>query len=594
MMWPWRDSIIGKFFVSYFGVVLLLFISFFFYSGAIVRDFYISSLSEKMQQEARVLSRLLPRGLEGEALDGICRELAGDLDVRLTVIATDGEVLGDSEERSSTMENHATRPEVLKTLTTGVGQSIRYSTTVGYEMLYQAIQQGGRVIRLSVPLEAVDEVTGAIQRTILLGLLLASASGLALAFIFSRRIGRRVQGVATFSRDLAQGSLSGELFPVQGNDELSLLESNLNEISASLREKIEEITAEQQKAVAILNCMIEGVLVVDTRGRIIHLNQSTRNMFLLSETSDLEGAPIVEISRHPEMKKLVEEVLARDPGSTQGFMKELLLNDNRRFQVNASELTGGDGSLLGFILVFHDVTELRRLEQVRADFVANVSHELRTPLTAIRGYAETLLENPPGDPKDSQQFLGVIHRHSERLGRLIDDLLSLSDLETGNVQLTMTEVVLDELIGRVLELFQGRVPQKGIRISQEVEPGIGPIRGDADRLQELLINLIDNAIKYTPAGGQVTVTAEPAHNTDTTDQPMIDLAVADSGCGIPEHELPRLTERFYRVDKARSRELGGTGLGLAIVKHIVQLHGGFLRIESEINRGTTVHIFLPC
>jgi len=593
MKWPWRDSIIGKFFVSYFGVVLLLFISFFFYSGALLRDFYISSLSRKMQEEAKVLSRLLPQGLEGEALDRICRDLARDLKIRLTVIAGDGKVLGDSEEQSSTMENHATRPEVVQTATAGAGQSIRYSATVGYEMLYQAIQHGGRIIRLSVPLEAVEEVAGAIRRTILFGLLLASASGLALAFVFSRRIGWRVKRVAKFSHDLAQGSLPQELVPIQGKDDLSLLEKNLNEISRSIREKMEEITAEKEKAISILDCMVEGVLVVDTRARMIHLNGSARRMFQLPEGPGLEGAPLVQISRHPEMKKLMEEVLAHDPGASQSFTKELSLDGNRCFQVNAAGLGGGNASLLGFILVFHDVTELRRLEQVRADFVANVSHELRTPLTAIRGYAETLLENPPEDRRDSEQFLGIIHRHSERLGRLIDDLLSLSNLETGNVQLTETEVRLEELVGRVLELFQDRAAKKHLSLSQVVEPGIGGLRADADRLQELLINLVDNGIKYTPSGGEVKVTARQASLPDKPHQPMIDLAVADTGCGIPENELPRLTERFYRVDKARSRELGGTGLGLAIVKHIAQLHNGFLRVESEMNKGTTVHIFLP-
>jgi two-component system phosphate regulon sensor histidine kinase PhoR len=244
------------------------------------------------------------------------------------------------------------------------------------------------------------------------------------------------------------------------------------------------------------------------------------------------------------------------------------------------------------VLVFHDVTELKRLETVRSDFVANVSHELRTPLTAIRGYAETLLQSPPADAKDQEHFLGIIYRHSERLGRLINDLLALSDLESGKILLTKEPLPTAELIARVLEVFHDQARKKDIALSQEIQPGLPSILGDSDRLQQLLINLIDNAVKYTPAGGEVKVRASLAVSANHHPA-MVEIAVADTGCGIPEKDLPRLTERFYRVDKARSRELGGTGLGLAIVKHIVQAHHGQLKIESKIQKGTTVRVLLP-
>jgi thioredoxin type arsenate reductase len=309
-------------------------------------------------------------------------------------------------------------------------------------------------------------------------------------------------------------------------------------------------------------------------------------------TSLLRGASLMEVSRHPEMRRLTEEVLACDC-SHECFTEEVTLDEGRCFRVNAVSLTDGEEKPIGYILVFHDVTELKRLETVRADFVANVSHELRTPLSAIKGYAETLLRNPPGEPKIARQFLEVIDRHSERLSRLVDDLLTLADLESGKLQLARMPLDAGGLIARVMEIFQDRAGKKSLKLSQTIEPHLPLILGDADRLQQLLINLVDNAIKYTPSGGQVRVTASKMTPPEAPGTPMVEVAVSDTGCGIPEKDLPRLTERFYRVDKTRSRELGGTGLGLAIVKHITQAHDGLLRIESRIGKGTTVCVSLP-
>lgn len=590
---PWKNRLIVKFFLSYLVVVSLLFVLFYLYAGAIVKNSYVSSLSKKLEEEARIATRLLPTGLEGEALDKICRDLGRELGARFTVIALDGKVQGDSDEPSVAMENHATRPEVLETLSKGAGRSIRYSTTVRYEMLYQAIlqQEKGRIARISVPLHSVEEAVGSIRRAIFAGLLLVSGLGLLLSFLFSRAFGRRVTVMAQFSQKVSQGSFPNEPIPAKGEDELSILEKNLNEMSRSIQEKIKGIVAEKEKVNSILRGMTEGVLVVDTQGKVILLNQNAQKMFALPPSQSFQGASLMEISRHPEMKKLLQEVLACDC-SKECFTKEISLDEGKWFGVNAVSLRDGDEKPLGYILVFHDITELKRLEMVRADFVANVSHELRTPLTAIRGYTETLLRNPPADPGEAEQFLGIIQRHSERLGRLIDDLLTLSDLESGKIQLEKGKLQTADLIGRVLEIFQDQAGKKNITLLRSVDADLPLIIGDSDRLQQLLINLIDNALKYTPSGGRIEVAARLV-SLNNHQPPMVEIAVADTGCGIAEKDLPRLTERFYRVDKARSRELGGTGLGLAIVKHIVQVHGGFLKIGSQIQKGTTVRVFLP-
>jgi two-component system phosphate regulon sensor histidine kinase PhoR len=591
---PWKSKVVVKLFLSYLVVVLLLSVLFYLYAASVVKDFHVSSLSAKMRDEAKIVSRLLPPGLDGNAFDRICRELERDLGVRITVIALDGKVLGDSEESSTAMENHGTRPEVMEALAKGAGASTRYSTTVRHEMLYQAVLDGKdkpeRIIRLSIPLNAIEAAERSIRHAILLGLLMFSGLGLLLAFFFSRQLERRVKRLVEFSEEVSRGSFPLPL-PTGREDELSLLERNLNEMSRSIQEKIKGVVGEKEKVDSILRCMTEGVLVVDTQGRLILLNENAQKMFSLPATQTFQGASFMEVSRHPEMKKLLEEVLACDC-STECFAKEICLDDDKWFRVTAVNLRDSDQKPLGYILVFHDVTELKRLETVRSDFVANVSHELRTPLTAIRGYAETLLQSPPADPKDAEHFLGIIHRHSERLGRLIDDLLTLSDLESGKIQLTKELLPTTELISRVLEVFHYQARKKDVALSQDIQPGLPSILGDSDRLQQLLINLIDNAVKYTPAGGAVKVRASLAVSANHHPA-MVEIAVSDTGCGIPEKDLPRLTERFYRVDKARSRELGGTGLGLAIVKHIVQAHHGRLKIESQIQKGTTVRVLLP-
>jgi len=591
---PWKSRVVVKFFLSYFAVVLLLFVLFYLYAGAVVKDFHISSLSREMQDEARLVTRLLPLGMEGSVLDRICRDIGRDLGVRITVIGLDGKVLGDSDESSMTMENHRTRPEVVEALSKGAGRSTRYSTTVRNEMLYLAVLEREnnqeRIIRLSVPLTSIEEAASSIRPAILLGLLAFSGLGLLLALFFSRHLERRVKSMVEFSENVAKGS-SPQPIHISREDELSVLEHNLNEMSRSIQEKIKDILGEKEKVDSILRCMTEGVLVVDNQGRLVLLNQNAQKMFSLPSTRDVRGASLMEISRHPEMKRLLEQVLASDV-SKEPLTQEICLDEGRWFRVSAVDLRGADEKPLGYVLVFHDVTELKRLETVRSDFVANVSHELRTPLTAIRGYAETLLQSPPADPKDAEHFLGIIHRHSERLGRLIDDLLTLSDLESGKILITKERLRPTELIARVIEIFQDQARRKNIALSRNIQPGLPSIVGDLDRLEQVLINLIDNAIKYTPAGGEVQVSASLSVSTNHHPA-VVEIAVSDTGSGIPEKDLPRLTERFYRVDKARSRELGGTGLGLAIVKHIVQAHQGQLRIESRIQKGTTVRVFLP-
>ena len=591
----WNSSLVAKIFLSYLALIALLFLSLYYSSNSLLRNFYINSLGVRMEQEAHLLARVVPFDLSGASLDSVCRELAGDLGTRITVIAADGVVLGDSTEVSAHMENHAHRPEVIAAMNSGTGSSIRYSTTVHYNMLYHAFHQTGssreRIVRVAIPLTDIDRVIGTFHRSLLTALGFAAASGLLLALFFSRGLNRRFQRLVQFSGRVASGVFPQNFFPDDSRDELARVEQHLSEMSLKIRDNLQQVTAEKEKVDSILRCMVEGVLVLDPRGRVLLMNDQARSMFHIPYGRSVEGLSVLEISRHPEVHKILEEVLAFD-FAEQPYSKQVELDDERWFRVSAVRLRDALRHPIGSILVFHDTTNIKRFESLRSDFVANVSHELRTPLTAIRGYVETLLHTPPTDPEDGRQFLEIIDRHSDRLSRLTEDLLTLSDLESGKVQLTLQALDSGQLIQRVLEVFWDQAAKKKISLTHQVASGLPRVVGDLDRLQQLFINLVDNAIKYTPAGGQVSLAAVCARGQNSHDS-YIEISISDTGPGIPEKDLPRLTERFYRVDKARSRDLGGTGLGLAIVKHIAQAHQGELKIESVLKKGTTVRVRLP-
>ncbi len=591
----WNNKLIIKLFLSYLVVVLLLSASFYLYSTPALRKFYIANLSERMKRDAHLLGRLLPRDQQGLRFDALCRKFGDDLGLRITVIAADGMVLCDSTEGSAGMENHAGRPEVAAALQRNSGSATRYSTTVQLDMFYYALKQAAsgqeRVIRIAKPLTEIESAIHTNRLSVLSGLLVAAALGLLLAWAFSRHLTRRFQRLERFAAQVAEGSFPENFFASPSGDEISLLEQRLNHMGQKIRDHLQHIRTEKEKVDSILRCMIEGVLVLDPKGQVLVINDEARRMFEVPEGRDIHGASVLDISRHPEMHKILEDVLAFD-FSEHRYSKEVELYDGRWFRVNAVCLRNPQNHPLGSILVFHDITGIKILEHMRADFVANVSHELRTPLTAIRGYVETLLHTPPSEPQERRHFLTIIDRHSERLSRLTSDLLTLSDLESGKVRLTLQPLDVNQLLQRIMEVFSDRAAKEDVTLRYQTTGDLPKLLGDADRLQQLFINLADNAIKYTPAGGHVTLTAAGLSPEDSARR-MIEIAVADTGPGIPAKDLPRLTERFYRVDKARSRELGGTGLGLAIVKHIVHAHDGELVIESVIAKGTTVRVRLP-
>jgi two-component system, OmpR family, phosphate regulon sensor histidine kinase PhoR len=523
----------------------------------------------------------------GPGFQARAQRYARILGARVTVIAGDGTVLAESERESvREIENHAARPEVRRALDGQVGSDVRRSATVGRDLLYVAVplEHPGRsraVLRLALPTNDVDAARALVRRTLAGGAVLAIAVALVIGLFVSRRVTRPLRGMEDAARRMAEGDLT-EAVPVAGADEIAALGIALNRTAVALREKIERLGDEQAKVRTILDGMTEGVVALDDRGRLLLLNPAARAMFGVGNGT-AEGRPFLEVIRQKELLDLVEEV--RASGAPARHELELGPPVNRVVAARGAPVGIGPEAP-GVLLVLHDVTELRRLERVRSEFVANVSHELRTPLTCIKGYLETLLDGALDDRDHARRFLAVAGTHAERLDRLIDDLLELSNIESGRVTMVPKRLDLSEVVAGVAAMFERQTTQSRQTLERVVPPGLA-VHADRDRLVQILVNLVDNAVKFTPEGGRIRIEAE------TELDGRVEVRVRDTGIGIPSTELPRITERFYRVDKTRSREVGGTGLGLAIVKHLVQAHGGELHIESALGHGTTVSFTVP-
>jgi len=551
----------------------------------------VDAMASRLVGETRLLGDAVPWD-DGPRLEDACATLAGDLGLRITMVSMEGRVLCDSNRAAGASVGIPDAPEVRAALAGGTGGAIRPEGPGGAPVAYAAVRQSRegvtRVIRTALPLGATHDTVSEARWLLGAGLLTAALLAAAVALGLARRTLRRLQRLVGFASKLAAGEAPPYLAP-ERPDDLGVLEAQLGEMARRVGGTIGELRVERERLEAILRGMVEGVLVTDLTGGVVLLNARARELLALPVDASPRGRPLVELTRDPALGELTRELAAGASIASRDVT--LSAGTGPTLQVNAARLRGVDGEAFGFVLVLHDVTELRRLEVIRRDFVANVSHELRTPLTAIKGYAETLLGSAGDDRETARRFLAIIDRHSERLGRLINDLLTLSDLELGRTAMRLNAVAVASAVDDVLQIFAKPVARAGVRVEAQVAPGLPPVHADGDRLRQVIINLVDNAIKYTPVGGHVLVRALPAAGTEHAG--MVEIAIEDSGIGIPAQDLPRLTERFFRVDKARSRELGGTGLGLAIVKHIVQAHGGSLAISSALGQGTTVRVFFP-
>jgi two-component system phosphate regulon sensor histidine kinase PhoR len=504
---------------------------------------------------------------------------------RVTVITADGHVLADSQSDPQTMENHATRPEILEAMAKGDGRSIRHSVTIKRDLLYYAVRQNTfagstYILRFALPVETVDEVLSSFRHRLWVAsfFILLIAGGICL--LLSRSFTGRVERLKEFSRRVADGDFRP--LPRDGSDDaLEALGISLNRTAARLERTIRTLTEERNLSSAILGSMVEGVAVVNGSERLVFANPGFAEILGL-DVPPTSGSALVEVVRQTELVEAVRKVLGGEPR----VQSEIVTGTLRQhyFAITVAAVLAGEAA--GAVVVLHDITELRKLERVRRDFVANVSHELRTPLTAIQGFAETLLAGAIDDPQNRTRFLEIILEHSRRLARLTEDLLMLSKMDAERLELEIRRLSVSQLIESCLETAQRRAREKDLRISVNMAQRLPDIAGDRRRLAEVLQNLLDNAIQYTLPGGQIMVSAE-------TGEDEVILTVSDTGIGIPKADQPRIFERFYRVDVARSREAGGTGLGLAIAKHLVDVHGGRLWVESEVSQGSQFHFSVP-
>ncbi len=570
------------------------------YLNHALEAYAVESLEARLVALERVLhdeARDLLRGPAPEAVrQAFAQRAARATGARVTLIRPDGRVVADSDARPgglAGMESHGDRPEVRAALAGRVGRDLRISSTLETPLLYVAspARDGDRIVgvmRLALPLTEVTASHENVHRVMLVGGLLALAVALGIGLFVSGRVTRPVVEMQSIARQLSEGNFAVRA-PVHSPDEIGTLGRSLNVLAARLREKIQDLAQEQAKVTAILDGMVEGVIAVDGHDHILLMNERARAMFNLG-SGRLERKPFLEVIRNADLHDVFREGRAAGievAGDGAAVRRELRLSTpvERILQVHAVPLRLGPGET-GVAMVLHDITALRQLEQVRTEFVANVSHELRTPLTAIQGYLETLLGGAMDDPAHARRFLEVVFRHTERLGRLLNDLTDLSNIELGRVSLQRGPVALGEVVDGTLDIIRAKADAGGVRLEARLPAELPAVQADRDRLAQILINLVDNAVKYTPRGGQVAVEAAAGEG-------LVEVAVVDTGVGIPPADLPRITERFYRVDRARSRELGGTGLGLAIVKHLVAAHGGTLVIESRPGEGTRVRVTLP-
>ncbi len=581
---PLRSLIFRKLLLSAFVLIAIT---------LVVLDFYLTRYTAQHERDV-VAGQLAAEGriLAGElapvqpvALENWARAAGKRAQARITIIDPRGLVLADSEHDPETMENHGQRPEVREAYRGGTGFATRRSATLDVELSYVALPltyrgQAGFVLRLALPLRELTAAIAAVRRRIVSTSLAAAAAALVMAYFFSRSFTRRVARLQAFAAGLLGARVPEKLMP-DAKDELGALAASLNQTAAQLRELFDKLSLESGRREAILASMMEGVLAVDHELRVTFCNDA----FARAVGARLpvpERLPVLELVRDPAFLDMLSRVLVTHETVKQRL--QLSAADGRSFEVQAAPLAGQ--TRRGALAILHDITDLERLERIRKDFVANVSHELRTPLTAIRGYAETLLDGALEDPENNRKFLDVIRAHAIRLNNIASDLLILSELESGQPVTAPEPVSIREALEAALHTAESEARVRGITLHAGALDA-GEVLGHRIRLEQALVNLLDNAVKFNRPGGEVRI--EAAWTADGKAR----ISIADTGVGIPSDDLPRIFERFYRVDKARSREVGGTGLGLSIVKHVVERMGGTITVASELGKGSCFVVELP-
>lgn len=577
---------------SYLLITLISLAAIGWYASRSMQQFYYTQVAEDLKASAHVIEEQVlayyKRG-DSNGLNQLCKMLGTAGQNRITVIETSGKVLADSQEEPQQMDDHSDRPEIIKAIKEQTGSKIRFSHTLGLNMIYVAIPLKAEdrviaVLRIAKPVSSINMQLKSIYYKILIGVSFIAAFAAFLSLAVSRKISRPLEEIKKGAELFAGGDLSHKL-PVGNCQEIDAAANAMNQMAAEMDERIRIISRQRNEHQAVLSSMSEAVLAIDSEEKLITLNSSAAGMIGV-DISNAKGRALQEIIRNPDLQNFVSNSLARNEHIEDNIT--LQKDGIERFlQAKSSDLQDEHGRKIGILVVLNDITRLRRLEQVRRDFVANVSHELKTPITSIKGFVETLLEGAIKNPEEAKRFLDIIARQTGRMNAIIDDLLALSRIEqqSQKTEIEREKVCIKDALETAIELCRNNAQAKQIDIELRCADDI-IANINMPLLEQAVVNLLDNAIKYSPSSSKIEVAATQACEKTS-------ITVTDFGCGIEKESLPRLFERFFRVDKARSRKLGGTGLGLAIVKHIAQAHNGSVTVESSPGKGSKFTIKLP-
>lgn len=576
----------------FFMVTVIAIIAVSWYFSSALKEFHHQDSVASLRARAELIVFQVHDPLRTQSwdeLNQLCREAGVKISTRITILLPSGQVVGDTREEPARMENHAARPEVVEALNGQVGTSSRFSRTLQKEMMYLAVPvlSDGVVIgvvRTAMSVDAVEARIGVLRERVVAGGMIVSLLVALLSLAISRRISRPLEQIKQEAERYAQGDFEHRL-RVNGSSEIVTLAQALNEMAVQLNDRITTIDKQRNEQDSVLSSMVEGVIAIDSNQNVLRINPAAARL-LDVDVQGVVGLSVQQVVRKAELLDFITNTM----GSEVAIEEDMVLfsgDAEMCIQAHGTMLRGGNGESIGALVVFNDLTRMRRLETMRRDFVANVSHELKTPITAIKGFVETLLDGALDDRKNSEDFLHIIERQVERLSIIIEDLMSLSRIEQGEekqhfeLEPSNLVTIVDEAINDCTML----ATQMGITIEPS-NSGTLTVALNGALLEQALTNLIDNAIKYSAEGSTVLVSCKKCSG-------LAEVRVIDQGCGIEPEHLPRLFERFYRVDKARSRKAGGSGLGLAIVKHIVQIHHGDVDVESVHGQGSQFVIRLP-
>ncbi len=590
---PFR-GILWKWWSSSLLLLLLTLLLVGWLTSDLLENDHISRINKDLLPQAiltgTLLNPLLAEPADRKSLISMASKLGDQIHARITVIRKDGLVLADSYEKGSgleAMENHLQRAEIQEALLKGTGSSIRFSDTVKMRMVYLAIpvkRENELVgfVRLAVPLTELSQESARMKAFLFFVFLAVFASSIPVAFLFSKRLTRPLQEIMQAARSFGKGDLSQRI-RIRTGDEFEAVANIFNQMADEISLRLKEISGERSQLSALLNGMTEGIMILNSEGIVLLTNPLLNQMFSLQGPIQKQTF-YYELIRHHDLNELIRKVLS----DRKNLSLDLSFTHPREsfFLVQASVASGNRGDDdFSAVLVFHEITEMRRLERIRKDFVENVSHELRTPLTSIKGYLEALSELESSLPEEGKNFLSILQKQSDRMENIVSDLLQLAKIESGKEKLQVSAIpikpFLEKSVSSLSPLAQKKSQTLEIHASEDLI-----LQADPDKLSRILTNLLENAIKYTPEKGIIIVGCRKNNS-------WIDLYVKDNGIGIPPADQNRIFERFYRVDRARSREMGGTGLGLSIVKHLMEAHGGSIGVESYPNEGSTFTARFP-